>query len=290
MEPYTDDEIRKVLLILQRTRPAHSELLGLYRELFLAQNRLAAQAEPLALGIDRDEAHGRVGGGRPLLSPEAFPLDPEVHADFLHTVCNLVETAPDPLASCARELAVHLSQSALDMGALGHAVLIADEAALAGVAVDLGVDADALRFLLTNALVPLAARFAAKAATLLTGAPPWRRGRCPICGRLPALSALVNKGERQLICGFCQHQWAVLRILCPACETRDPGVISYFFSQEEAEYRVYTCETCRFYLKTVDLGKLNRPFYPPAEVLLTHHLDIQAQELGFSADAFEEVA
>jgi FdhE protein len=261
--------------------------LGLYRELFLAQNRLAGQSEPLALTLDRDEAHGRIGGGRPLFNPEAFPLDPEAHADFLRAVCYLVETAPDPLASCARELSVSLSRRRLDMGALGHAVLMEDEAALAGVAADLDVDAGALRFLLTNALAPLAARFAAKAASLLIGAPDWRRGRCPICGRLPALSALVGEGERQLICGFCQHQWAVPRILCPACETRDPGAISYFFSQEEAEYRVYTCEACRFYLKTIDLRRLSRPFYPPAEVLLTLHLDIQAQEQGFSDDGAE---
>jgi FdhE protein len=290
MPPYTDDEIRQVLVNLQRTRPAYSELLSVYRELFLAQNRLTGQNDPLALTLDRDEAHGRIGSGHPLFSPEAFPLDPEAHAAFLRTVCDLAETAPDPLASCARELAVNLSRRRLDMGALGHAVLIADEEALAGVAADLGVDAGALRFLLTNALVPLAARFAVKAANLLMGAPDWRRGRCPICGRLPALSALVAEGERQLICGFCQHQWAVPRILCPACETRDPGAISYFFSQEEAEYRVYTCDTCRFYLKTVDLRQLGRPFYPPAEVLLTLHLDIQAQEQGFSANTVEAVA
>jgi FdhE protein len=290
MPPYTDDEIRQVLVNLQRTRPAYSELLSVYRELFLAQNRLTGQIEPLALTLDRDDAHGRIGSGRPLLSPETFPLDPDALADFLRTVCDLAETAPDPLASCARELAVNLSRRRLDMGALGHALLIADEEALAGVATELGLDAGALRFLLTNALVPLAARFAAKAATLLMGAPDWRRGRCPICGRLPALSTLVEEGERQLICGFCQHQWVLPRILCPACETRDPGAISYFFSQEEAEYRVYTCDTCRFYLKTIDLRQLSRPFYPPAEVLLTLHLDIQAQEQGFSADTVEAVA
>jgi FdhE protein len=290
MQPYTDDEIRQVLLNLERARPAYSELLGVYRDLFLAQNRVAGQREPLALTLDRDEAHRRIDSGRPLFSPETFPLDPKAHADFLRKVCDLVETAPDPLASCARELAVNLSRRLLDMGTLGHAVLIADEAALAKVAAGLGLDIGALHFLVTNALAPLAARFAAKAADLLVGAAGWRRGRCPICGRLPALSALVAEGERQLICGFCQHQWAVPRMLCPACETRDPGAISYFFSQEEAEYRVYTCDTCRFYLKTVDLDQLTRPFYPPAEVILTLHLDIQAQEQGFSADTVEAFA
>lgn len=285
---YTDDEIRSVLLTLQRTRPAYGELLGFYRELFVAQNHVAAQEEPLALPLDREAALQRLSKGLSLFSPEAFPLDPRAHESFLRTVCDLAETAPDPLAGCAREVAGGLARGALDMGDLGHAALAEDSDALARLAAELGVDGSALHMLLASALAPLAARFADKvAATLLVDAPPWERGCCPICGRLPSLSSLADKGERKLLCGFCQHQWAVPRIFCPACETRDNGSIAYFFSEEEAEYRVYTCEGCRFYLKTVDLRLLGRPFYPPAEMLLTLHLDIQAQEQGFTAEGGE---
>jgi FdhE protein len=284
MQPNTDEEIRSVLLALQRDKPAYGELLGVYRELFLAQNRLAIQPEPLALTLDRKAAHRRLRGGRSLFSPETFPLDPEAHAAFLQAVCDLVETAPDPLAHCASQVANALSKDELDMAALGYALLKDDEQGLARYAADMGMDAGALRFLLANALLPLAARFANKAAVLLTDAPLWERGRCPICGHLPSLSALGENGSRALICGFCQHQWDVPRIFCPGCETRDSGAIAYFFSQKEAEYRVYTCDACRFYLKTVDLRLLERPFYPPAEVLLTLHLDIQAQEQGFTTE------
>ena len=285
MQPYSDDQIRSVLLAMQRDKPAYGELLGVYRELFLAQNRLAAQPEPLDLALDRNAAHQRLMGGRSLFSPETFPLDPEAHTAFLQAVCDLVETAPDPLAHCASQVANALSKDELDMAALGNALLKDDEQGLARYAADMGMDAGALRFLLANALVPLAARFANKAAVLLTDAPIWERGRCPICGHLPSLSALAVEGARTLICAFCQHQWTVPRIFCPACETRDSGAIVYFFNQQEAEYRVYTCEACHFYLKTVDLSLLERPFYPPAEVLLTLHLDIQAQEQGFTTEA-----
>lgn len=282
---YTDDEIRSVLLTLQRTRPVYGELLGFYSELFVAQNHVAAQEDPLLLPLGRDAALQRLAEGLPLFSPEAFPLDPKAHEAFLRTVCDLSETAPNPLASCAREVAGGLAKGALDMGDLGYTALSEDSDALARLAVELGVDGSALHLLLANSVAPLAARFARKVATtLLVDAPPWERGRCPICGRLPSLSSLADKGERRLLCGFCQHQWDVPRIFCPACETRDNGSIAYFFSEEEAEYRVYTCEGCRFYLKTVDLRLLERPFYPPAEMLLTLHLDIQAQEQGFAAE------
>ena len=285
---YTDDEIRSVLLTLQRIRPAYGELLGFYRELFVAQNHVAAQDEPLALPLDRDAAFQRLAKGLPLFSPEAFPLDPRAHEAFLQKVCDLAETAPDPLAGCAREVAAHLGKGTLDMGDLGHAALAEDSDALARLAVELGVDGSALHLLLASALAPLAARFADKVATaFLADAPAWKHGRCPICGRLPSLSSLADKGERKLICGFCQHQWDAPRFFCPACETRDNGTLTYFFSEEEAEYRVYTCEGCRFYLKTVDLRLLGRPFYPPAEMLLTLHLDIQAQEQGFAAEGRE---
>lgn len=290
MQPYTDEEIRSVLLALQREKPAYGELLGVYRELFLAQNRLAAQPEPLALALDRAAVHQRLANGDALFPPETFPLDPEAHEAFLRSICDLVETAPDPLAHCARQVVAALSKDELDMATLGYALLVDDEEGLARFAADMEVDAGALRFLLASALVPLAARFANKAATLLTDAPIWERGRCPICGHLPSLSALGEKGTRTLICSFCQYQWAVPRIFCPACETRDSGAIAYFFNQEEAEYRVYTCEACRFYLKTVDLSLLERPIYPPAEVLLTLHLDIQAQEQGFTMEVARGIA
>lgn len=285
---YSDDEIRSVLLTLQRIRPAYGEMLGFYRELFVAQNQVAAQDEPLGVPLDRDMALQRLAKGRPLFSPEAFPLDPRTHEAFLQTVCDLAETAPDPLAGCAREMAESLSKGALDMGDLGHAALADDNTALARLAAELGVDGSALHLLLASALAPFAARFAEKVAvTLLTDAPPWEHGRCPICGRLPTLSSLGDKGKRRLICGFCQYQWGAPRIFCPACETRDKGNLAYFFSAEEAEYRVYTCEGCRFYLKSIDLRVLGRPFYPPAEMLLTLHLDIQAQEQGFTAEGDE---
>jgi FdhE protein len=286
----TDEEIRSVLLDLQQAKPAYGELLGVYRELFLAQNRLAAQPEPQIPALDRDAAHRRLASGLSLYSPETFPLDPDAHENFLRIVCDLVETAPDPLAHGARRVAAALSSDALDMPALGSALLVAEADRLDRVAKQLEVDADALRFLLANALAPLAARFADKAASLLTDAPLWERGRCPICGHLPSLSALADKGARTLICGFCQHQWAAARIFCPACETRESDAISYFFSELEPEYRVYTCESCRFYLKTVNLSLLERPFFPPAEMLLTLHLDIQAQEQGFTAEVAPGVA
>jgi FdhE protein len=284
MQPYSDDHIRGVLLSLQRDKPAYGELLGVYRELFLAQNRLAAQPEPLDLSMDRNAAHQRLRDGFSLFTPETFPLDPEAYTAFLRTVCDLVETAPDTLARCAGQVADALSKEALDMAALGYAILMDDEQGLARFAADMDMDAGAFRFLLTNALIPLAARYAKKAATLLTDGPSWERGRCPICGHLPSLSALSDKGIRTLICAFCQHQWTVPRIFCPACETRANDASAYFFSQEEAEYRVYTCDNCRFYLKTVDLSLLRRAFYPPVEVLLTLHLDIQAQEQGYTAE------
>jgi FdhE protein len=274
-------------LALQQGKPAYGELLGVYRELFLAQNRLAAQPEPLDLVLDRNAAHQRLRGGLPLFSPETFPLLPEAHEAFLRTVCDLVETAPDPLAHSARQVARALSKDELDMASLGYALLVDDESGLARYAADMGVDAGSLRFLLANALAPLAARFANKAALLLIDAPLWERGRCPICGHLPSLSALAVEGPRTLICAFCQHQWSVPRIFCPACETRDSGANAYFFNQEEAEYRVYTCDNCGFYLKTVDLNLLGRAFYPPVEVLLTLHLDIQAQEQGFTAEGVQ---
>jgi FdhE protein len=147
--------------------------------------------------------------------------------------------------------------------------------------VDLNVDAEVLKFLLYHTLWPSMARNVSALAALAPGQGAWNKGYCPMCGSLPMLALLGMEGERSLVCGFCRHAWPVPRIFCPFCESRDARSMEYFFSDSEKHYRVYTCQHCRSYCKTVDLRAMARPCYPPLEAVLTAHLDLQAQQMGF---------
>ena len=59
--------------------------------------------------------------------------------------------------------------------------------------------------------------------------------------------------------------------------------LGYFFSEEENEYRVYTCDNCKKYIKTIDTVKIDRFIYPPLEQVVTLHLDMQANQKGFES-------
>ena len=59
--------------------------------------------------------------------------------------------------------------------------------------------------------------------------------------------------------------------------------MNYFFSEEEEDYRVYVCDQCKKYIKTVDIRKTKRPVCLFVEEITTLHLDMLAQEQGLKS-------
>jgi hypothetical protein len=108
-------------------------------------------------------------------------------------------------------------------------------------------------------------------------------GYCPICGNIPRLSTLRDEGKRFLHCSFCWHEWVSKRVYCPFCDNTDSKSLHYFFSEEERDYRIYVCDNCKKYLKTVNSREADRLLYPPLEQVSSLHLDFKAQEIGFES-------
>lgn len=84
----------------------------------------------------------------------------------------------------------------------------------------------------------------------------WFYGYCPVCGENPVMAKLIGEnGQRKLYCGLCETEWLYYRIGCPFCGNQDPTNLSFFTAGVLEQYRVYLCEQCRSYLKTVDERK-----------------------------------
>jgi Protein involved in formate dehydrogenase formation len=84
---------------------------------------------------------------------------------------------------------------------------------------------------------------------------------CPFCGGAPQLSILESAGDadgggRQLLCGTCLTVWPFRRVLCAHCGEEDEHRLAYYHSPAFDHLRVDACDTCRHYLKTVDLTRL----------------------------------
>ncbi len=107
----------------------------------------------------------------------------------------------------------------------------------------------------------------------------WYREYCPICGGRPAFAALTSEsGPRTLLCPRCYGEWGYGRIGCPFCKSTDSQT---YYSGDEGRYRLYVCEVCNRYLKTVDVREWKMDLCLPVECLVTVSMDIAAQEKGF---------
>jgi hypothetical protein len=107
----------------------------------------------------------------------------------------------------------------------------------------------------------------------------WYREFCPICGGRPAFAALTSEsGPRTLLCPRCYGEWSYGRIGCPFCKSTESQT---YYSGDGGRYRLYVCEVCNRYLKTVDVREKKMDLCLPVECLVTVSMDISAQEKGF---------
>jgi len=106
---------------------------------------------------------------------------------------------------------------------------------------------------------------------------------CPLCGSKPQVGALRPEGDggkRSLICSLCAMEWDYGRIACAACHEEDPHKLPVYSAKEFDYMRVETCDTCRRYIKTVDLTK-NGHAVPVVDELAIIPLDLWATEHGY---------
>ncbi len=110
----------------------------------------------------------------------------------------------------------------------------------------------------------------------------WYKRYCPICGGSPDFSYLDKdkEGLRWMICSRCDARWRFYRIACPYCDNRDQKSLAYFMD-EKGIYRLYVCEKCRRYIKSIDQRKAESEVLLPLERVMTLDIDRQAQESSY---------
>jgi hypothetical protein len=131
---------------------------------------------------------------------------------------------------------------------------------------------------LSLAMRPFLAR-AADVVTQRVSVDGWGRPTCPMCGGRPVFAVLGNGGERRLICGRCHGRWPFPTRRCHQCLGEQIRV----FSAHDGVYHVTACETCRRYLKALDVRRAGRPFFLALDTVATLALDQAVVEQGFQA-------
>jgi FdhE protein len=221
---------------------------------------------------DEQALQARLLQGLPLLSFAQLPAEAERFAKLVSNVAQLLigydpelvgQTVPDSPAEC-----LALARQRFEDGqATGSPEEEPGEVTLVQVSVDL-------------ALKPYL-EWAAEQVLPHVDQQRWRRGYCPVCGGAPDFATLdAEVGTRHLLCSRCNSQWLYRRLGCPFCETTDHTKLVYYPS-EDGVYRLYVCQECRRYLKTIDLRQVGRTVLLPVERVTTVAMDAAARQEGY---------
>lgn len=267
--PGYDARIRRAQHLAERY-PFAAEVLAFYQQLAAFQKNLYTEIshnwsnQPVA----RLESQVRAQPPVKILLPH-FP-------DFLSV---LARVGPSPVADDARQLSERTSVEWIG--------LLADFWSCSGRSIDsrqetLAEPGKSLqKFILRAFLQPYSEFLAAR-----TPEPQLETTSrvCPRCGSAPLLGVLHPEGDggkRCLVCSFCLHEWDFRRILCPACGEEAEGKLPVYVAEQFPHIRLETCDTCKFYLRTVDLTK-NGHAIPIVDDLAAIPLSLWADEHGYS--------
>jgi FdhE protein len=125
---------------------------------------------------------------------------------------------------------------------------------------------------------PYAERAAARA-----NVPVNTTATCPFCGERPVAAVLRPEGDggkRSLICSLCFSEWEFRRLLCSNCGEEDHRKLPIYKADEFPHLRVEACDSCRHYIKAVDLT-LNGLAIPEVDELAAIPLDLWAREKDY---------
>jgi len=251
-------------------------LLQFYLDLLRVVAAVESDFTPPEIPLSEQAVRTRIRRGDPLLKPAAFRPDRPLLRRTFDEV-KKVFAAHAALFGVAPEAISRLpARTILSARAIKAWLRDGQSPPAAGGDLDPALVENILRITLR----PFLLRY----ANILLGMVPqelWRRGYCPVCGGSPDISFLEHEyGGRWLVCSRCDSEWLFQRLECAFCGTKDQQSLSYY-ANEDGRYRLYTCERCKQYLKSVDLRQTEEAVFLPLERLDTLDIDRQAEEMGY---------
>lgn len=278
MSSGTESEIFKRLEEWEKKEGSLPRSLEFYRRLLGIQSEARLRAGMPGTGLSRDVVTNRLASGEPLLKYEDLLLDWSLLSDVLEKVTTLYTNSLEVLGL----MPDNLRGSSSWLASLKEATEVWYEGGQLPPHISLGsLKGAILEFIIHATLRPFLLNYC-QAMLNLVNQEFWRRGYCPICGGSPDFAFLDKEsGARWLLCSRCDARWLFQRLECPHCGNQNQNALAYF-TDNDGLYRLYVCESCRHYLKAIDLRRAKCEVLLPLERFLTLDLDIQAQKNGYN--------
>ncbi len=111
-----------------------------------------------------------------------------------------------------------------------------------------------------------------------------RSHTCPACGDLPQMAILRPEGEgasRSLLCSFCLHEWNFRRLACPWCGEESKDKLPRYSAEECTYVHVEACDTCKHYIKAIDMTT-NGHAVPLVDEVALAVLDVWAADRSYT--------
>jgi FdhE protein len=278
------ERVKEAFERLRSQVPQLANVLDAFEALFIARTAFKAELpseEPDDFSIDPVQ----FSQGVPIFGREDFALSPEWAKKSAEHLIPAMEKGFPGIREQLRAIQKAILGSEPGIEGLPSAIQIHADKDIEDLARKIGVDEATLRFVLFQLVKP----FAEKRAESLPPLPDevkWFKGYCPVCGSWPELGFIEGKeGHRKLRCSFCGHIWGFVRTQCPFCETTDQDKLELHFAADRAFERVELCHECKKYLVSIDIRERIDEVVLEAAPLGLVHLDIIAQEKGFSPAA-----
>jgi formate dehydrogenase accessory protein FdhE len=255
-----DAQIRRAEKLIAEKSSA-SELLSFYKRIVSFQKSFL---------LDISDSGGRTQEN-PQFKSVRDALDLTLLLPHFRNFLSLVEqNAPNALAAAAREIAALPSESWI--------TLLSSYWELGGL-FDQQIGAFA-QFFPRAFLQPYAAYVAGRTAVPPVLVTP---RVCPLCGGRALFGVLRIEGDggkRCLVCSFCGYEWEFRRILCPTCGEEEEKKLPVYVAEQFPHIRVEACETCKFFVRTIDLTKDGHAV-PVVDDLAAIPLTLWAHEHGY---------
>ena len=273
--------IKKTITKIKKEMPSLAIILNTYGKVFAERAKFKEEL-PLLLNVRISSPDPlRFSQGMTLMNEGIFPLATDSMEKVRDRMIPVLSKAFPKIRPVLRKLKAALKKNQLDLKDCMKSMLNGRDEIISQTASRLETDPLTLKFILGQLFKPLIEKQAESLRSVMQNL-TWKKGYCPVCGSLPALSYLKGEeGQRWLICGLCSHEWRFMRTQCPCCETEDPKKSELCFVEDRAYERAEMCHQCKRYLVGVDLRKYPYEFIPEVAVAGMMYLDVLAQEKGF---------
>jgi FdhE protein len=274
-------KIKKTITKIKNEMPSLAIILNTYGKVFTERAKLIEEL-PLSKTVRISSPDSlRFARGITLMNEGIFPLSTDSMEKVSDHMIPVLSKAFPKIRPVLRKLKMTLKKNQLDLKKCMESMLQGQDEIIRQAAFQLDTDLLTMKFILGQILKPLMEKQAKSLRSVIQNS-AWKKGYCPVCGSLPALSYLKGEeGQRWLICGLCSHEWRFMRTQCPCCETEDPKKSELCFVEDRAYERAEMCHQCKRYLVGVDLRKYPYQFIPEVAVAGMMYLDVLCQEKGF---------